>query len=134
MKLDAGLAGGWTEEADQLLAENVSSAKKGSSASSVKVSRPLLALPPPPDEEPSSFSSSEEDPAPKRAKKASSSSSSSSSSTRKSALRRRIHELDAEIGELSEAVASHQNIEAKNEELASLRKALAEENEILRGT
>ena len=76
-----------------------------------------------------SSDSSSQSPAAKRAKK---SSSSSSSSTPKATLRQRIATLPKECNDVVDAIESHQEIEAENEELRLLCDALVVENEELR--
>ena len=144
LKLATGMHGEWTIEADEVLAQNLASPKRGS-ASTPKPQKALLALPQPAaplaiedskvegeesdSDSSESSDSSSQSPAAKRAKK---SSSSSSSSTPKATLRQRIATLSKECNDVVDAIESHQEIEAENEELRLLCDALVVENEELR--
>ena len=47
LKLVPGMNGEWTSEADDVLAQNLSTAKRGSNSTAPKPQKPLLALEPP---------------------------------------------------------------------------------------
>lgn len=137
LNLPRGVNGGWSNQADDRLADMLAKQKRGSAAA-----RPLALLDAPaatsseqaPAGSPKSSSSSsesEEDEEGSRKRKQSSSSS-SSSSTRKSNLRGAIRKLRADVAELAEGIQSQQELEEENQRLVALADALAEENQILR--
>ena len=103
--------GGWSDQAEDRLADMLAKQKRGSS------SKPLALLDAPPgtpcpkraDKKASSSSSSEySSEAGNGKRKSLSSSSSSSSSTRKCKLRVAIRKLRAEVADLAEGIQSHQ--------------------------
>lgn len=139
LKLMSGMNGEWTSEADDVLAQNLSTAKRGSNTTAPKPQKPLLALappeppgllalPPPQGEKRKMEDTEAED----EDDEDSSSSTSSSSSASKSTLRNQIRILKEENDELLDAIACHQEIEEEADSLRELLAALTEENDIMR--
>ena len=146
LNLPRGINGGWSEQADDRLANMLGKQKRGSAARPM----PLALLDAPagtrPEQAPqpgsAKDSSSSESPEAGSAKDSSSSeegsrkrkssSSSSSSSTRKSKLRNTIRQLTKDVTELAEGLQSQQNLEEENQRLVALADGLAAENQMLR--
>ena len=109
LNLPRGVHGGWSDQAEDRLADMLAKQKRGSS------SKPLALLDAPPGtkragKKASSSSSSESssEAGNGKRKRSSSSSSSSSSSARKSKLRVAIRKLRAEVADLAGGIVSHQ--------------------------